>query len=79
MRTPSVYRERLRELLRLADVVKASEEDLAYLDPDQTPHQTARGLLEQGPSLVLLTHGGRGRDGRHQGLRGSDRVARASR
>ena len=54
------YRERLRELLRLADVVNASEEDLACLDPDRTPHETARGLLERGPSLVLLTRGSRG-------------------
>jgi len=54
------YRERLHELLRLADVVKASEEDLAYLDPDRTPYQTGRGLLERGPSLVLLTDGSRG-------------------
>jgi fructokinase len=43
----------------LADVVKASEEDLAYLDPDRTPHQTARALLARGPSVVLLTNGSR--------------------
>lgn len=59
VRARDIYRERLRELLRVADVVKASEEDLAYLDPDRTPYQTARGLLERGPSLVLLTDGSR--------------------
>jgi fructokinase len=60
VRARDLYRDRLRELLRMADVVKASEEDLAYLDPDRTPYQTARGLLEWGPSLVLLTDGTRG-------------------
>ena len=48
------------DVLGLADVVKASEEDFAYLDPDRTPHQTARVLLERGPAVVLLTNGSRG-------------------
>jgi fructokinase len=59
VRARGIYRERLRELLPVADVVKASEEELAYLDPDRTPYQTARGLIERGPSLVLLTDGSR--------------------
>jgi fructokinase len=59
VRARGTYRERVRELLRVADVVKASEDDLAYLDPGGTPYQTARGLLERGPSLVLLTDGSR--------------------
>jgi fructokinase len=58
-RARPVYRDRLRDLMCLADVVKASEEDLAYLDPDRAPLQTARGLLEHGPTVVLLTHGSR--------------------
>ena len=60
IRERGLYRERLRALLCVADVVKASEDDLAYLDPDRTPRQTARALLERGPSLVLLTDGCRG-------------------
>jgi fructokinase len=59
VRARGIYRERLRELLRVADVVKASEDDLAYLDPDRTPYQTARGLIQRGPSLVLLTDSSR--------------------
>ncbi|MGH2885636.1 MAG: PfkB family carbohydrate kinase, partial [Solirubrobacteraceae bacterium] len=55
-----VYCERLRDVLCLADVVKASEEDFVYLDPDRTPHQTARALLECGPAVVLLTNDSRG-------------------
>ncbi|HEY6399544.1 MAG TPA: PfkB family carbohydrate kinase, partial [Solirubrobacteraceae bacterium] len=43
-----------------ADVVKASEYDLGYLEPDRPPIDTARALLELGPSVVLLTQGGEG-------------------
>jgi fructokinase len=57
---PIAYRERLREVMRRVDVVKASEPDLAYLEPDCAPIDTARYLLEQGPAVVLLTHGAAG-------------------
>jgi fructokinase len=57
---PAVHRERLRELLSRVDVVKASEEDLAYLEPDQPALQTARELLERGPAVVLMTQGSHG-------------------
>ena len=57
---PDVHRERLRELLTRVDVVKASEEDLAYMEPEQPALQTARELLERGPAAVLLTDGSRG-------------------
>jgi fructokinase len=59
-RARTVYCDRLRDLMCLADVVKASEEDFAYLDPDRTPYQTARALLDCGPAVVLLTDGSRG-------------------
>jgi fructokinase len=59
VRARTLYCERLRDVLCLADVVKASEEDFAFLDPDRTPHQTARDLLEQGPAAVLLTNAAR--------------------
>jgi fructokinase len=60
VRDTQPYRERLRKVLARADVVKASEEDLAFLEPDATPMQTARWLLAAGPCLVLLTHGSLG-------------------
>jgi fructokinase len=60
VRDPVAYRARLHEVLARADVVKASEEDLVYLEPDQAPLQTAHGLLARGPAVVLLTHGSRG-------------------
>lgn len=57
---PPVHRERLRELLARVDVVKASEEDLAYMEPEQPALLTARDWLGRGPAAVLLTHGSRG-------------------
>jgi fructokinase len=44
------YRARLRRIVRRTHVLKLSEDDLAWLAPDQP-------LLELGPSVVLLTRG----------------------
>ncbi|WP_330172546.1 PfkB family carbohydrate kinase [Streptomyces sp. NBC_01498] len=49
----------LRELCEPAQVVKASDEDLAVLWPDATPDETARELAAGG-RLVVLTRGSRG-------------------
>ncbi|MEA2189633.1 MAG: fructokinase [Solirubrobacteraceae bacterium] len=51
------YRARLDRVLPLADVIKVSEEDLAWLDPGRSRAEAARGLLDRGPSVVLLTRG----------------------
>jgi fructokinase len=53
----ATYTSRLREILRRADVVKASREDLAYLFPGERPAQVASNVLELGPTVVLLTDG----------------------
>ena len=53
------YRARLARILRRADVVKASVEDLAYLYPGATARAAATALLGQGPRLVLVTDGPR--------------------
>lgn len=57
IRDAAAYRRRLRDILSRADVVKLSEEDLAYLEPDLPPLEAARRVLSYGPALVLLTHG----------------------
>jgi fructokinase len=51
------YRRRLRRVLAHSDVVKVSEEDLAWLDPQRAPSAAARALLDAGPQAVLLTRG----------------------
>jgi len=54
-----IYTRRGMEVLRRADVVKASCEDLAYLLPGEQPVQAGRNILALGPTLVLVTDGAR--------------------
>lgn len=51
------YLERLSAVLRRADIVKVSTDDLAYLAPTTPIIAAARGLLDDGPAAVLLTDG----------------------
>lgn len=53
------YLERLGRVMARADVAKVSGDDLEYLAPGQPARAAARGLLDRGPSVVLLTDGGR--------------------
>src|SRR5690625_602930 len=65
-------RDRWAELVRLADIVKVSDEDLRWLLPDTDPLSIARswvragttGIDDQdgggGPGLVVVTHGSQG-------------------
>jgi fructokinase len=54
------YRTQIERLTREADIVKASDEDLAWLYPDHDPEAAARALLALGPELVVLTRGAHG-------------------
>jgi fructokinase len=47
-------------IVALADVVKASDEDLEALYPDLSLDDAARALLEQGPAVVVVTRGADG-------------------
>ena len=51
------YRERLERVLSHGHVVKVSEEDVAYLQPDLPLLDGVRALLEPGPTVGLLTRG----------------------
>jgi fructokinase len=53
-------RNRIDRLVERADVIKASDEDLRWLDPNRTPKQIARAWLGLGPSIVAVTEGGAG-------------------
>lgn len=58
------YRERMEKLFALADIVKASDEDLAWLmgtkDSDEDPALAAEAMRARGPAVVLVTQGGEG-------------------
>jgi fructokinase len=51
---------RIERLLEKADVVKASDEDLQWIDPTRTPEQIATAWQALGPSIVAVTMGGQG-------------------
>jgi len=55
----AAYLARLSRILRRADVVKVSIEDLAYLAPGLPAQAAGTALLGQGPSVVLITDGPR--------------------
>jgi len=54
------YVDRARRVVGAADLVKVSDDDLAYLSPGVDPVDAAHRLLELGPSAVLVTGGGAG-------------------
>jgi len=56
----AAYRGRLRRLLARTDVIKASEEDLAWLAPSDDPVTAARTLLASDHAVALVTLGAAG-------------------
>jgi fructokinase len=53
-------RGRIDRLIERCDVVKASDEDMRWIDPNRSPKQIARTWLELGPSVVAVTMGEKG-------------------
>lgn len=51
---------RVERCVALSDVVKASDEDLRWLHPDEEAERVAERWLAAGPALVLVTRGGAG-------------------
>lgn len=52
------YVARVHRVVRNANVVKVSDEDLEYLAPVVDPLDAARALVDLGPTAVLVTAGG---------------------
>ncbi|MCC2316449.1 carbohydrate kinase family protein [Cellulomonas chengniuliangii] len=50
----------VESLVLQSDVVKVSDEDLAWLLPGVAPAEIAEEWTRRGPSLVVVTHGGKG-------------------
>ncbi|MEV1295865.1 carbohydrate kinase [Pseudonocardia sp. NPDC049635] len=60
MGSPDEVLPGVHELLGLADVVKVSEEDLAWLHPGREPGDVVGEWLELGPAVVVVTLGANG-------------------
>lgn len=56
----AAYHHRMREMLALADIIKLSVADLDYLLPGIPPAGAARGWIEAGARLVVITQGAEG-------------------
>jgi fructokinase len=53
-------RKQIEAAVRSAHLVKTSDEDLAYLHPDEPVEDVARSWLDLGPDVVVVTRGGAG-------------------
>jgi fructokinase len=55
-----LWRDRVAELAKHADLIKVSDEDLHLLYPGQSPESVLQGWLQHRCQLVFLTRGGDG-------------------
>ncbi|AZE94464.1 Fructokinase [Pseudomonas orientalis] len=55
-----LWRDRMTELVKHADLIKVSDEDLHLLYPEQSPESVLQGWLQHRCQLVFLTRGGDG-------------------
>jgi fructokinase len=60
IRDPAAYRLRIRRLLARSDVIKASDDDLEWLDPGADPADAARAMVAQDGAVALVTRGPKG-------------------
>lgn len=60
MGAPAEALERIERIVRAADVVKVSDEDLAWLLPGVDPLAVAERWRASGPALIVVTMGGQG-------------------
>lgn len=54
------HAERIRRMMAMADIVKLSDEDLAWFGEAGSAEDVIRGWLERGPKLIVLTQGSKG-------------------
>lgn len=60
MGDPVATRARMERLIALSDVVKVSDEDIAWLAPGADPVDVATAWQRTGPGIVVVTRGGDG-------------------
>jgi fructokinase len=61
-----LYRARIMNFCRTADIIKMSDVDFAYLFGDEPYAERAAALLADGASLVVITRGNQGASAWHQ-------------
>jgi fructokinase len=54
---PDLGRQRIEHLVERSDIVKVSDEDLRWINPDRPPEDTARAWASSGPAVVAVTMG----------------------
>lgn len=59
----ATHRARMMRMMAMADIVKLSDEDLAWFGEDGTIEEIVHRWLGLGPKLILLTRGGDGATG----------------
>lgn len=60
MGSPQEAEQAIKNIVLQSDVVKVSDEDLAWLYPQLDPREVVRQWAQQGPALVIMTAGGEG-------------------
>lgn len=60
MGSPEQVRERVEQIIALSDVVKASDQDVMWLYPDEPPGRVLLRWAELGAGLVVMTQGVKG-------------------
>ena len=71
------YRARIDRMISMADIIKVSDEDLAWIMGDGETANMANAMRDKGPELVFVTEGAKGVTAYHEGgatFRASDRV-----
>jgi fructokinase len=54
------HNDRIRRMMALADIIKLSDEDLAWFGNEGSEEDQVRKWLESGPKLIVVTHGSKG-------------------
>ncbi|MDP3898171.1 MAG: carbohydrate kinase [Mesorhizobium sp.] len=57
---PVAHKARMRRMVAMADIVKLSDEDMAWFGEAGTADEIAQRWLARGPKLILVTRGGDG-------------------
>ena len=61
------HRARIRRMIAMSDIVKVSDEDLAWIEPDANGDEAAIAWQREGRAIVIITRGANGATVHHHG------------